>query len=311
MVSISSAGKIKERTREFCAKIKNWDEIFNSYAFFKKIDIHLQNEYDLIPEKERIGKGNVYISRYVVKELYSFLKKKLNMPQSNFIQFTIKFLEYKKQTDTLSVFYVALFFLAEYIEDFPEDFKKIAPLLKKLANKEDWKLREGVIYPIISVLKKAPAIILPFLSKWSTEGNEYLRRLVAESLRPKAEVKWLRNPEKNDEVLKILTKIRKDSSLYVRKAVGNNIKDLSKYMPEKMLKLMEDWLNIEQIRVHDKLATEIGLNPDEKRLISIIKQAMRWIKDRNPEYHKKLESILGSYYILYFDEKTNRLAKPL
>jgi len=310
MVSISSAGKIKERTREFCDKIQNWDEILDSYGIFKKIDIHLQNEYDLIPDKERIGKGNVYISRHVAKILYSYLKSKLKMPKNDLIQLSKKCLEYKKRTDTLSVFYVALFFLAEYIENHPRDFETIVPLLKKLANKEDWKLREGVIYPIISGLKKAPEIILPFLSKWSTEDNEYLRRLVAESLRPIAEVKWLRNPEKNDEVLKILTQMRKDRSLYVRKAVGNNIKDLSKYMPEKMLQLMEDWLNKSSIKVHDKLATEIGLNRDEKRLISTIKQAMRWIKDRNPEFHKKLESILGSYYVLYFNEKSNRLAKP-
>ena len=102
----------------------------------------------------------------------------------------------------------------------------------------------------------------------------------------------------------------KDPSIYVRKSVGNNIKDLSKYMPEKMMGLMINWLNKDNIKVHDELATEIGLNKEEKQLIWTMKQAMRWIKDRNPEYHKKLEKILGKNYVLYFDEKRNRLAKP-
>ena len=47
-----------------------------------------------------------------------------------------------------------------------------------------------------------------------------------------------------------------DSSIYVRKSVGNNIKDLSKYMPEKILKLMEIWIKQSNIEVHAELAEE-------------------------------------------------------
>jgi 3-methyladenine DNA glycosylase AlkC len=186
----------------------------------------------------------------------------------------------------------------------------IKSILKEWGSNDDWKVREGAIYPIISGLKKNPEKVLEILAKWVNHENEYIRRLVAESLRPKATVKWLRNPEKNDKVLDILTEMRKDPSLYVRKSVGNNIKDLSKYMPEKMLRLMESWLEQANIRVHEQLATEVGLTQEEKRLIWTIKQGMRWIKDKNPEFHDGLEQILGKFYLLYFDEKTNRLAKP-
>ncbi|MHA1670644.1 MAG: hypothetical protein ACTSV5_08695 [Promethearchaeota archaeon] len=31
---------------------------------------------------------------------------------------------------------------------------------------------------------------------------------------------------------------------------------------------------------------------------------------KNPEYYPQIEKILGKHYILYFDEKRNRLAKP-
>ena len=66
MVSISSSKLIRERTQNFFQKIKNWDL---DTTLFKKISDFLQNEFDIIPEKERIGKGMSYISRYVAKEM--------------------------------------------------------------------------------------------------------------------------------------------------------------------------------------------------------------------------------------------------
>ena len=74
---------------------------------------------------------------------------------------------------------------------------------------------------------------------------------------------------------------------------------------------MEKWLKeSKNIKVHDELASEIGLSKEEKRLIWTMRQAMRWIKERNPRFHSRLERILGKNYVLYFDEKRNRLAKP-
>ncbi|TXT64333.1 MAG: hypothetical protein BAJALOKI1v1_580013 [Promethearchaeota archaeon] len=310
MGSVASASKIKERTRKFCQSLSNWETFNDSFTIFIKIDTHLQNEYRIIPEKQRIGKGHVYIARYIAKEIYYFLNATIHLSHKNLLLFAQRCLEYKNQTETLTIFYFAIIFVAEHIEKNPEKFKEIIAMIKTLANKEDWRIREGAIYPIISGLKKAPDLALPILSEWCEDEKENIRRLVAESLRPKAEVKWLRDPKKNDEVLVILSKLRKDSSLYVRKAVGNNIKDLTKYMPEKMLQLMEEWLKDSNIIVHDTLATEAGLSTDQKRMISIMKHGMRWMKNKNPKYHQRLEKILGKYYLLYFDEKKNRLAKP-
>ncbi|MFX1237682.1 MAG: hypothetical protein ACFFAS_04805 [Promethearchaeota archaeon] len=137
--------------------------------------------------------------------------------------------------------------------------------------------------------------------------NEYLRKIVPESLRPTTEIKWLRDPKKNDKILEILTSLRRDKSLYVCKSVGNNIKDLTKYIPEKMLNLMRYWIRVQKketgIKIHDELSSEKGLNKEEKRLIWTMKYAMRWIKERNPEYHPELDQILGKNYSLYFDKK--------
>ncbi len=168
-------------------------------------------------------------------------------------------LDFKKNTKSSSIYYFTMIFLSEYINDYPEDFKKMTEILEEWGTHDDWNIREAAIYPIIASLKKEPKQILPLLSNWINHKNENIRRLVAESLRPKAEVKRLRNPEKNDKVLVLLSELRMDPSLYVRRAVGNNIKDLSKYMPEKMLDLMESWLENSTIQVRERLATEEGL----------------------------------------------------
>jgi len=57
-MSISSAKSIQGRTLEFCKTIENWQI---DAKLFKKISLFLNKEYDMIPEKERIGKGIKFI----------------------------------------------------------------------------------------------------------------------------------------------------------------------------------------------------------------------------------------------------------
>ena len=309
MVSISSSKSIQERTYNHCNYIKNWD-LTNNNNLFVEINDFLKTEYNLIPEKERIGKGIVYISKYVAKEIFNYLKSDKAVEEEYFIKFVQKAFNSGEIDKNTNLQQFSLLFLSEYILTFPKSFDKVSFLIEKYANHEDWTIRESTVFSIISVLKKRPKGTLYCLNKWAISENENLRRLVAESLRPRSEIKWMRDSKKNNDVLEILTALNKDPSIYVRKAVGNNIKDLSKYMPEKILDLMEKWITDSKIKVHNELATEIGLNQNEKRLIWIIKQGMRWIKEKNPEYRFRLEKILGKNYVLYFNEKRNRLAKP-
>ena len=73
---------------------------------------------------------------------------------------------------------------------------------------------------------------------------------------------------------------------------------------------MMNWIENSNIKVHDDLASEIGLTKDQKRLLWTIKHALRWLQKKNPEFYPQIKKILGKHYILYFDEKKNRLAKP-
>ncbi len=311
MVSISSAKLIRERTQDFCGTIINWNLIEINSEIFKKIDHVLKAEYDTIPEKERIGKKIKYISNNVAKGIFQYLNEEKKIDKKFLIQFVEKAFDYGERNNSLIIQHFALIFMAEFIFHYPENFEAMLPLIEKYANYHDWSIRETTADSIVSGLKKIPEKTLNYLSKLAKSDEENLRRLVAESLRPHARVKWLRDVSKNDKILEILTILNKNPSIYVRKSVGNNIKDLSKYMPEKMLDLMESWINKTKIKVNDELATEIGLNEEEKRLIWTVKHGMRWIKERNPEFLSRLNKILGKNYVLYFDEKRNRLAKPL
>ena len=263
MVSISSSKLIRDRTLKFCQNLKNWD--LNN-ILFKKVSAFLQNEYDIIPKKERNGKGMTYISKYAAKEMIQFLKSQIKNDK-NIVEFGKEAFDYGDKIQNRNIQHFALLFAAEVILSNPKLFKFLVPLIEIWADHEDWAIRETTSYTIIYGIKKDPKAVFPFLMNWTKSDNENLRRIVSESLRPMAEVKWLRDPKKNDKVVEILTILNKDPSIYVRKSVGNNIKDLSKYMPEKILDLMEQWIENANVKVHDKLATEEGLSQEHKYLI--------------------------------------------
>ena len=310
MVSISSSKMIRERTYKFCEKIEEWDFSKSNSSILDKIDTYLKKEYEIIPEKERIGKGIVYISRYVAKGVFLFLKNENKVSKQYYVDFIKANFSHGENNSSSIQQHFALLYMAEFVNHYPENFSMIIPLIEEYATYDEWSVRESTGGAILAGLKKIPEKTIELLFSWANNENENLRRIISESSRPMTGVKWLRDPTKNDKILEILTILRKDPSIYVRKSVGNNLKDLSKYMPEKVLDLMDKWIKDSNIKVHDELATEEGLSQEEKRLIWTMKHAMRWLKERNPEYHPRLEKLLGKNYILYFNEKRNRLAKP-
>jgi 3-methyladenine DNA glycosylase AlkC len=313
MPSISSAGEIKKRTLDFCIKVYR----DSSQSFKEKLKLCeliselLQNEYKIIPSKERIGKGYVYVSKHVVKALFQFLIQKSNFNLDDYYDLGISCFDIGERTERTHLQHFSLIFLAEYVNQFPDQFDHMSNDVVNFANNEKWEIRESTAFIIVSAMKKNPLKTLKILTEWTANKNANIRRLVSESLRPSSNLKWLRDPLRNDPILEILTLLRNDPSIYVRKSVGNNIKDLSKYMPQKILKLMKDWIEQAEIEVCDELATEVGLNTEQKRIIWTIKHGLRWLKKKNSEYFPEIEKILGKYYVLYFDEKRNRLAKTL
>lgn len=82
------------------------------------------------------------------------------------------------------------------------------------------------------------------LAAWTQDPDEHVRRLAAEGTRPRGV--WMEHiPAFRADprpVLALLERLRADPSLYVRKAVANNLNDISKDHPELALSTARRWL---------------------------------------------------------------------
>lgn len=82
------------------------------------------------------------------------------------------------------------------------------------------------------------------LDAWTQDPDEHVRRLAAEGTRPRGV--WMEHiPALRADprpVLALLERLRADPSLYVRKAVANNLNDISKDHPELALSTARRWL---------------------------------------------------------------------
>jgi len=85
--------------------------------------------------------------------------------------------------------------------------------------------------------------VLPIMHRWAENNNEHVRRLAAEGSRPRGV--WVAHvpvfKEDPRPVIEILDKLKTDPSLYVRKAVANNLNDISKDNPELAVRTARRW----------------------------------------------------------------------
>lgn len=79
---------------------------------------------------------------------------------------------------------------------------------------------------------------------WSQHPNEHVRRLASEGCRPR--LPWAdalpalkREPA---PIMPILERLKADSSEYVRRSVANNLNDISKDHPDRVLVIARDWM---------------------------------------------------------------------
>jgi 3-methyladenine DNA glycosylase AlkC len=96
---------------------------------------------------------------------------------------------------------------------------------------------------------------LPFIKEWLADSNPNVRRAVTEGLRI-----WTGRPyfrEHPEVAIQLLSSLQKDESEYVRKSVGNALRDISKKHPELIRKELCTW-DIEDKRIKQtyKLASK-------------------------------------------------------
>lgn len=90
---------------------------------------------------------------------------------------------------------------------------------------------------------KYPDRTLKLFSKWSTDEDMHVRRLVSESTRPR--LPWamqlpdfIKDP---NPILPLLETLKNDPELYVRRSVANNLNDIAKDNPHTVTTLFKKW----------------------------------------------------------------------
>lgn len=81
---------------------------------------------------------------------------------------------------------------------------------------------------------------IPVIDEWLRSDNPNTRRVVTERLRI-----WTSRPYLKvnlQEAIKRLVRLREDASEYVRKSVGNALRDISRKFPELIKDELENWI---------------------------------------------------------------------
>jgi len=89
-------------------------------------------------------------------------------------------------------------------------------------------------------LKTYPEKTLAYVRQWSVDSNYHVRRLASEGIRPR--LPWAEQvliPEQ--KILDILENLYTDETEFVRRSVANNLNDLSKSQPERIIKQLKQW----------------------------------------------------------------------
>ncbi|WP_455464196.1 DNA alkylation repair protein [Candidatus Hodarchaeum mangrovi] len=309
MVSTHSKKELISRVLNYWIEESIWQIEGKFYTDIEKINEFLIQEYKSIPDVERIGKGRFFIAKTVTQGIIPLIEE---YSEERLLFIIKKMFNFAEKENKLYLKYFSLVLAGECATFSMTLMQNILNLAQTWLNHPDWEIRETSIYILRKSMQVHTGEVLSLLESWSISSSPNLRRAIAEGLRPLEDNKWLRDPTKNDQILEILARLSTDPSVHVRKSVGNNLKDLTRYMPEKILILASTWIMNYNIQVVDDLASKSKkeLGETQYYLIWTLKHAFRWIQQRNPEFHEQLTQVLGKNYVMYFNEKRNRLARP-
>jgi 3-methyladenine DNA glycosylase AlkC len=126
-----------------------------------------------------------------------------------------------------------------YVEQF--GLEQVDPSVHALQELTKSGTSEFAIRPFII---KYPEKMLGILAQWTADSNEHVRRLAAEGCRPRGVWTMHIDQFRKDPgpVLTVLERLKADPSLYVRKAVANNLNDISRDHPDIVLKTALRWM---------------------------------------------------------------------
>jgi len=184
--------------------------------------------YDNIPDNKRISYGIVHTIKILSEHLYT----RLADADAPVLRIAAKIFE---GSDNPSVKGVALGMLS-YCG--LSDYKAVLPYFESAAASSDWDLREHTQMFFRKLIKKYPDEMKTYLLRLAKSKDANLRRFVAETLRPVQENRWFyKSP---DYPLSILRGMFKESAEYPCTAVGNNLSDLARRLPDMVYDLVRE-----------------------------------------------------------------------
>ena len=146
----------------------------------------------------------------------------------------LAFLAFKSNVYQVRMYSVFLFgYLSSYEE--------ILIFMRDEVSKDDnWRVQEVLAKAFDEFCKQTGyEKSLPVIDEWLQNTNPNVRRAVTEGLRI-----WTSRPYFNDnpdEAIKRIATLKEDSSEYVRKSVGNALRDISKKFPELIKEELGSW----------------------------------------------------------------------
>jgi len=180
----------------------------------------LDGLYANIPDNKRISYGRVH----TIKELANYLHNQLLEKKAPGISIASKMVAGATERRTIGV---ALCLLSLYAK---EAYPKVIAHFEMAAMSADWEVREFSQMFFRKIIQHHPERIQPYLLKTAQSREPNLRRFVAETLRPCVETKWIyKQPAYSMLVLRHLFY---EKAAYPRTAVGNNLSDLARRLPE-------------------------------------------------------------------------------
>ena len=163
----------------------------------------------------------------------------------------LAFLAYKSVTYQVRMYSVFLF-------GYLSSDEEILRFMRDEVSKDDnWRVQEVLAKAFDEFCKQTGyEKSLPIIDDWLQNNNSNVRRAVTEGLRI-----WTSRPyfkENPYEAIRRIAALKEDPSEYVRKSVGNSLRDISKKFPELIKEELDSWdVKSKEIQQVYKLASKL------------------------------------------------------
>ncbi len=161
----------------------------------------------------------------------------------------LAFLSYESKVYQVRMYGVFLF---GYLSD---DSDILTFMRDEVSKDENWRVQEVLAKSFDEYCKnKGYENSIPIIDEWLNSNNPNTRRAVTEGLRI-----WTSRPyfkENPQEAIKRMVPLKEDVSEYVRKSVGNALRDISRKFPELIKEELKTWnLETKEIKQVYRLAS--------------------------------------------------------